>query len=128
MSWQFNSTEAVFIQIANRLRADIVSGKYPPDSQVPPVRQLAFEASVNPNTMQKALTLLEDEGLLYTRSTVGRFITSDTSVLFAARERIRREALLNLLKQARTLGITNEELIDFIKEDNKNEHTDTDLQ
>ena len=55
MAWQFNSQEAVFIQIANRLRGDILKGIYPPDSQIPSVRHLATDAAVNPNTMQKAL-------------------------------------------------------------------------
>ena len=61
--WKFNSREAVFVQIASRLRGEILRGKYQPDQQIPPVRQLAFEAAVNPNTMQKALTVLEEEGL-----------------------------------------------------------------
>ncbi len=118
MSWQFNSTEAVFIQIADRLRAEIISGKYAPNSQIPTVRQLAFEVSVNPNTMQKALSLLEEEGLLCTRSTVGRFITSDTQVICAARERMKREAVQKLVREARALGMSEEELITMIKEDN----------
>ena len=97
MAWKFNQREAVFLQIANRLRGEILGGKYPPDSQIPPVRQLAYEASVNPNTMQKALTLLEEEGLLRSRGTVGRFITSDVDILAAAKEKVRREAVKNWL-------------------------------
>ncbi len=117
MAWKFNSTEAVFVQIADRLRADIVGGKYQPDTQIPPVRQLAFEASVNPNTVQKALTILEEEGLLYTRSTVGRFVTSDTEVLDTARRRIRRDTIRQIVEQTDTLGITKEQLIELIKEE-----------
>ncbi len=119
MPWQFNSTEAVFIQIADKLRAEIISGKYAPDSQIPTVRQLAFEVSVNPNTMQKALLLLEEEGLLYTRSTVGRFVTSDTEVLFCAKERIKRETVHKLIAEAEALGISSDELINLIKEETK---------
>ena len=48
LAWQFNGTQAVFIQIADRLRRDIVNGIYLPDTQIPTVRQLAFDASVNP--------------------------------------------------------------------------------
>lgn len=117
MSWQFNGNEAVFIQIANRLRCEIVSGKYPPDSQIPAVRQLAFEAAVNPNTMQKALTVLEDEGLLHSRGTVGRFVTDNSEVLNAARETMKRNAVKNWLSQAALLGITAEELINYIKKE-----------
>lgn len=117
MAWKFNQREAVFLQIANRLRGEILGGKYPPDSQVPPVRQLAFEASVNPNTMQKALALLEEEGLLHSRGTVGRFITSDVDILDAAREKVRREAVKNWLYEAELIGITKAELIKYIQEE-----------
>lgn len=118
MAWQFNSTQAVFIQIANKLRTDIIIGKYQPDDQLPTVRQLATEAAVNPNTVQKALQLLEDEGLLYTRATVGRFITPNTAILSAAREKLRREAVRSWLIEARELDISVSEMIDYIREEN----------
>ena len=117
MPWKFNSYEAVFIQIASRLRGEILRGKYLPDQQIPPVRQLAFEAAVNPNTMQKALTLLEDEGLLYSRGTVGRFVTTDTEVLERCREAVRREAVRHWMEEARELGITKEELMNYIEQE-----------
>ena len=117
MPWKFNSYEAVFIQIASRLRGEILRGKYLPDQQIPPVRQLAFEAAVNPNTMQKALTLLEDEGLLYSRGTVGRFVTTDTAVLERCRETVRREAVRHWIEEARELGITKEELMNYIEQE-----------
>lgn len=117
MAWQLNGSEAVFIQIANRLRYEILSGKYPPDGQIPAVRQLAFEAAVNPNTMQKALTVLEEEGILHSRGTIGRFVTSDSAVLEAAAESVRRRAVRSWLSEASLLGITAEELIKYIKEE-----------
>ncbi len=114
MAWKFNSHEAVFAQIANRLRSEIVNGQYPPDTQFPSVRQLAAEAAVNPNTMQKALVMLEEQGLLITHGTQGRFVTSDTDVLNAARERIRQATVRDFLVQARALGMTKQELIHYI--------------
>ena len=117
MAWKFNGTQSVFLQIAEKLRRDIVNGVYPPDTQMPSVRQLAFDASVNPNTMQRALSLLEDEGLLISRGTVGRFVTLDTAILENAKENMRREAVKRLLGEARALGISSSELIDYIKEE-----------
>ena len=117
MPWKFNSYEAVFIQIASRLRGEILRGKYKPDQQIPPVRQLAFDAAVNPNTMQKALTLLEDEGLLYSRGTVGRFVTTDTAVLERCRETVRKDAVRHWMEEARELGITKEELMNYIEQE-----------
>ncbi len=117
MAWAFNNREALFVQIANRLRGDILNGKYSPDTQFPSVRQLAYEASVNPNTMQKALSHLEEEGILYTRTTVGRFVTADEVVLSNARERMRQEAVRGWLAEASLLGISEDELIHYIKEE-----------
>jgi DNA-binding transcriptional regulator YhcF (GntR family) len=117
MAWQFNGTEAVFVQIARRLRGEILGGKYQPDEQIPSVRQLALEAAVNPNTMQKALIYLEEEGLLYTRGTMGRFVTTDKTVLEEARKALCRETVRGFLNDAHALGISTEELIELIKEE-----------
>lgn len=116
IAWQFNNTQAVFIQIADRLRGEIVVGKYPHGAQMPAVRQLAFEASVNPNTMQRALSLLEEEGLLISRGTVGRFVTSEESVLEDAKKKIRLDMVGRFLSEAQALGISPSTLIDYIKE------------
>ena len=121
MSWQFNRTEAVFSQIEKRLKRDIFSGKYLPDTQFPSVRQLAAEAAVNPNTMQKALSLLEEGGLLYSKGTLGRFVTGDKEILQKGKEEMRREVVISLLSQARELGISGRELIEYIeREENIN--------
>jgi len=124
MPWEFNDRAPVFIQIADKIRIDIVAGKYPSDGQIPPVRQLAFEISVNPNTVQRALTQLEEEGLLYAKGTAGRYVTSDNTVLDAAKKRIKQQALSRALEELRELGITYDELIDYIRQqpDNKEEN------
>lgn len=122
MSWSFNGTEAVFIQIAAKLRCDILGGKHSPEEQFPTVRQIAAEAAVNPNTVQKALAVLEDEGLLYSKGTAGRFITSDTVVLSAAKRQIIADTAREIIGRARSLGIETEELIQYIQqEESKNE-------
>ena len=80
-------------QLLHKYRLDIIGGKYPPGSQFPTVRALAYEESVNPNTMQKSLALLEEEGLLYSKGTVGRFVTSDSAILFTAKERMKKNCV-----------------------------------
>ena len=121
MPWQFNGREAVFLQLADRLRWDILSGKYAPEEQFPSVRQLAAEAAVNPNTMQKALAHLEEEQLLCSHGTVGRFVTADTEILAATREKMRRKTVRHWLAESKALGITTEELIHYIKEEDFHE-------
>lgn len=115
MSWSFNSSTPLFIQIADRIRADILNGKYAPDTQIPTVRQLAFDASVNPNTMQKALISLEEEGLLYTKGTVGRFVTSDPCVLTEAQKKLKKTVMSKIVSEALDAGITKDELIEFLR-------------
>lgn len=117
MAWKFDGNSPVFMQIAERLRSDIFVGRYAPDDQIPSVRQLAFEASVNPNTVQHALSFLESEGLIVSKGTVGRFVTSDGGILERSKELFRRGAVHKMLETAKSLGITKKELIDIIKEE-----------
>lgn len=116
MGWSFQSGLPVYLQIASAIRADIISGKYAPSGQIPPVRQLAFEASVNPNTMQRALLQLEQEGLLTAKGTVGRFVTEDPSILEKARRDAAKELITDLLKGCRRMGFQKDEIIHLLYE------------
>ena len=117
MAWQFNSQEAVFIQIANRLRGDILKGIYPPDSQIPSVRHLATDAAVNPNTMQKALVELEAEGLIYTERTNGKFVTEDET-LIAKHKKIYADTLAkHYLDAMASIGFDREAAATYIREE-----------
>ena len=115
MAWHFTSRAPVYLQIVSRIRADILGCVYKADEQIPPVRQLAFEAGVNPNTMQRAFSVLEEEQLFVTRGTVGRFITTDTAVLERAREALRRETVARLLEEAKAVGLEPDQLIEAIR-------------
>lgn len=88
MAWEFDSATPLYAQLASRVRADIVCGVYKKGDKLPAVRELALAASVNPNTMQRAFACLEDEGLVITAGTLGRFVTDDDRVIAEARERI----------------------------------------
>lgn len=115
MAWNLGGNAPLFIQLSDIIRADVLSGKYSPDEQIPSVRHLAFDASVNPNTMQKALAHLEEEGLLYTKGTAGRFITSDPEVLRRASEKLKLSLMRRLVEEATRAGITKNEIIEFIR-------------
>ena len=81
MPWNLNSSRPIFIQLIEIIQIDIISGKYAPGGKLPSVRDLAAEAAVNPNTMQKALSELERSGLVFSQRTSGRFITEDTKMI-----------------------------------------------
>ena len=95
MNWKFSGDRPVYQQIISLIRGAILRGELPPGGKVPSVRDLAAEAQVNPNTMQRALTELEREGLLVGGGTMGRTVTQDQSIL----EKCRKEALQALARE-----------------------------
>ncbi len=115
MAWNFTSGSPVYLQIVSHIRADILNGVYHAEEQIPSVRQLAMEAGVNPNTMQRAFAVLEAENLFVTRGTVGRFITTDEAVLCKAREVMLRETVARMVAEAEALGLDPEELVAHIR-------------
>lgn len=117
MAWSFDKHTPVYLQIAGRIRNDIIRGVYPPHSQIPSVRQLALTAAVNPNTVQHALTALEAERLIYSESTAGRFVTGNTELIESAKQQAARELVEDFLMRAQELSITKEELIRMIEEE-----------
>jgi len=104
MAWTLDSDRPIFLQIVERIQTDIVSGRYQPGDKLPSVRDLAAEASVNPNTMQKAFAELERTGLVYSRRTSGRFITEDCHMIEQLKTSLATEKMEEFLAQMRQLG------------------------
>lgn len=102
MNWKFAGDRPVYQQIMAAIRGAILKGELPPGGKVPSVRDLAAQAQVNPNTMQRALTELEREGLLVSGGTSGRSVTQDEAVLVAMREQLARECAEKFM----TFGVT----------------------
>lgn len=115
MPWDFNTTTPIYVQIIEQIKLRIAIGEYKTGEKLLSVRELAAEAEVNPNTMQKALSELERDGLLYTQRTAGRFITGDGSVISNLRERLAGEQLDTFLTQMKKLGYTPEEAMELLK-------------
>ena len=109
----------MFLQIFDRLKKDIIKGKYPPNAQIPTVRQLACDMSVNPNTVQKALQLLEDEMLIVTRATLGKFVTTDARLIYAVKKQMQNETLRAWLLELKELDISKADIIEFISKEEK---------
>ncbi len=81
MPWDISSEKSVYLQLIDIIKQKIMAGEYRPGQRLPSVRELAADAAVNPNTMQRALTELEREGLLYTQRTNGRFVSEDAGMI-----------------------------------------------
>lgn len=88
MAWQFDNHQPIWVQISDRLLREIISGKYEAGARFPAVRELAAEAAVNPNTMQRALAHLEQKGVLIGNRTAGRTVTADLTLLQNFREQM----------------------------------------
>ncbi len=115
MEWKFDKQKPIYAQIVDVIRLRIITGRYEPGSRLPSVRELAGEASVNPNTMQKALTELERSGLIYTVRTSGRFITEDDQKIISERSRLAAQRVEEFLGQMESLGIGRDEVIELIR-------------
>ena len=81
MEYIFENERPIYVQLVEKIRIEIVSGKLKLGQRIPSVRELAINARVNPNTMQKALVELENEGLIYTERTNGKFVTNDEKLI-----------------------------------------------
>ena len=114
MPWNLDSDRPIFIQIIEKIQMDIISGVYKPGDKLPSVRELAAEASVNPNTMQKALSELERTGLVYSQRTSGRFITEDNKMIDELKAELARDLISQFLDNMQKLGFRQEETIDLM--------------
>lgn len=126
MPWDLKSDRPIYTQLIEHIEIMICSGVYTLGAKLPSVRDMAQEAAVNPNTMQKALAKLEEDGLLYTNRTSGRFVTEDAQIVKQVKNRLAQNQINELLSKMQNLGFDREEIISSIetilKEDEKNEH------
>ena len=114
MSWDLSSDRPIYVQLIEQIELKICAGIYPSGSKMPSVRDLAQEASVNPNTMQRALSGLEDAGLLYSQRTSGRFVTEDVDMIKQTRTKLAKEQIEVFLKKMSRLGFEHEEIVEIL--------------
>jgi GntR family transcriptional regulator len=114
MSWEFKSDRPIYAQLMEQIELRIVSGMYPPGSKLPSVREMAAEAAVNPNTMQKALSELERKGLLYTQRTAGRFITEDEAMIAQTKQGMAQELIHEFMEKMQSLGYSQPETVQLL--------------
>ena len=115
MPWNFDSDKPIFIQLVERLESDIVSGKYAPGDKLPTVRELAVEAAVNPNTMQKALAEIERNGYIISLRTSGKFVTDNQELILSLNRDRSEEIVRNFLSEIKRLGLTVEDAVELVK-------------
>mgnify|MGYP001176945019 CR=1 FL=1 len=114
MQWELTPDRPVYLQLIEQIQAGIISGYFKPGDKLPSVRDLAAEAAVNPNTMQKALAELERTGLVYTNRTSGRFITADTELIQNLKKQSAKSQIKEFLDRMTLLGFQPEETLSLI--------------
>ena len=117
MEWHIAAGRPIYIQLVEQLERAVVTGVYPPGERVPAVRDLAAQAQVNPNTMQRALAEMESRGLLVTQRTTGRTVTSDTALIAKTRQALAASLAQDFLAQAKALGLTREEILALLQQE-----------
>ena len=124
MEWNITGGRPVYVQLVEQLELALLNGTFPPGSRVPPVRELAAGAGVNPNTMQRALQELESRGLLQAQRTAGRTATADGQVLQTLR-RGRAAALASeFLRQMKALGLGRAQTVELLRQMQEEEMSD----
>ena len=121
MDYIFDNERPIYIQLVEKIRLEIVSGKLKSGERLPSVRELALIARVNPNTMQKALMELEEEGLVYTERTNGKFVTNNEKLIEKIKKELAEEKVNNYLKDMKNIGITYQEAVIYLQELGGNE-------
>lgn len=116
MPWDLDENRPIYLQLMEKIQLDIISGVYQAGDRLPSVRELALDASVNPNTMQKALSELERSGLVYSQRTSGRFITEDKSMLKKLKSELAARHIREFLITMKQLGFPPEEALALMKE------------
>ena len=116
MGWELTSDRPIYTQLLEELKRRIVSGYYEPGEKLLPVRELAQEAKVNPNTMQKALAELERQELVFAVRTTGRYITEDASLIENIKEEFAALHVKTYYNEMKALGYQREEMTQLVSD------------
>ena len=121
MSWEFQDHLPIYAQLMDTLKRRIVTGRYLPGEKLPSVRELAAEAGINPNTVQRAFSELEREGLIYTQRATGKYVPANEADIKSAREALARTQVADFLRAMQSLGFSVGDVIVLLQSFNESE-------
>lgn len=123
MQWKLSDDRPIYVQLMETITAAIASGTLAAGSRLPSVREMAAQAGVNPNTMQRALAELERDGLLYSQRTAGRFVTDQSDRITQKRKELAMQQIRIFLSSMKDMGYTSEQTLNLIQQAIKEEHS-----
>ena len=112
----FDNDRPIYIQLVEKIIKSIICGEYSLGSKLPSVRELAIIYKVNPNTVQKALSEIEDTGLIYTERTNGKYVTNNEKLIKKTKDKLASEITSKYIDDMNKLGIAFNEISDYLKE------------
>jgi len=115
MEWRFTNDTPIYQQIMDIIKQQIAGGVLMAGQKMPSVREMALEAGVNPNTMQKALAELEREGLLYSQRTSGRFVSGKRDIRNGLQEELVKKYMADFLEKMGQLGYSAEDVVALLQ-------------
>lgn len=114
MAWEFDTNVPIYQGLIEKIERAVLAGKYAPGQQLPTIRELAAQAGVNPNTVQRAYAELENSGLVNSQRTAGRFVTTDTPLIEARRKETAKQHAETYFKNMLETGYSKEKAVEFI--------------
>ena len=121
MSWEFQDHLPIYAQLMDTLKRRIITGRYLPGEKLPSVRELAAEAGINPNTVQRAFSELEREGLIYTQRATGKYVTENADKIKSARQALAKTQVAEFLSNMQSLGYSVGDVIVLLQSFNESE-------
>ena len=121
MSWECHDHLPIYAQLMDTLKRRIITGRYLPGEKLPSVRELAAEAGINPNTVQRAFSELEREGLIYTQRATGKYVTENADEIKSARQALAKTQVAEFLSNMQSLGYSVGDVIVLLQSFNESE-------
>ena len=115
MTYKFTSDKPIYLQIAEAIKSEIVSGNIKAGARLKSVREYSAEFKANPNTVQKALSELEDLGLIYTDRTNGKFVADDKLTIIKRKQSAINEKVREFFKEMQSLGLSKSDIVQIVE-------------
>ena len=115
MNNPFSNERPIYLQIVDRIKVKIITKEYAAGDKLPSVREMASLMQVNPNTMQRAFSILESEGIVCSHRTSGRYVDLDEEKILQLRKDLAREQITVFLRSMEQMGFTMEEILEEIE-------------
>ena len=116
MEWKLDDSRPIWPQLKEQLIIAIVAGRFQMGGSFPTVRELAEDAGVNRNTMQRALSELEHDGFVITNRTAGRTVTTDEGLVARMKEQIAMQNIEKFIREMEAIGYSADDIVKMIQE------------